>query len=441
MPQGQVIGRVSVRVLPDTSEFRRKAENQLAKDEKKLKVEVQVMPNMAGFERQLLTEVGKISQRNRQSDARKVKIYTRIDTSTMTGEISRALRQYNAKARSSGKVQLQSELDAGDIKLKISDQSLREMTHQLNNWRDDNSPLKIKIEPDVSALSSAATSARLGLLTRPRTVSIIPQLNNAAVAKVATALAALSGVRVLNKLFREFGEILSNLDRSVPIIGSLASAMAGLAGFALAGASNLFSLSASLAQIGPTVALLPGLFGGFAVGIGVTIAALKDFNKQIPEVKQTLSDLQNTISSNFWDKAREPIKEMVDSLLPAFRKGVADTATELGGFFGSFASNLGTSLGPALGQMFTDLSQSITIATGVRRLPEGQGRERDQGRDRRGHPGPEGSGRRPLQRLRHPVRRRSRGDRGGRHVARHAERRTGQHPQDGRLPRLPVRSR
>jgi phage-related protein len=364
MPQGQVIGRVSVRVLPDTSEFRRKAENQLAKDEKKLKVEVQVMPNMAGFERELLTEISKISQRNRQSDARKVKIYTRIDTSTMNGELARAVRAYTNRAKNGDKVKLQSEIDAGDIKLKISDESLREMTHQIQDWRDDNSPLKIKIEPDMSALGGAATSARLGILTRPRTVSIVPELNNAAVAKVATALAALSGIRVLNNLFEKFGNILKNLDKSVPVIGSLASAIAGLAGMALAGASNLFALSASLAQIGPTVALLPGLLGGFAVGIGVTIAALKDFNKEIPEVKKTLSELQNTISSNFWDKARAPIKEMVDSLLPAFRKGVADTATELGGFFGSFASNLGTSLGPALGQMFDDLSSSITIATG-----------------------------------------------------------------------------
>jgi phage-related protein len=364
MPQGQVIGRVSVRVLPDTSEFRSKTRKALDKEEKNLKVEVQVMPNMAGFERQLLTEISKISQRNRQSDARKVKIYTRIDTSTMSGELAKAIRRYSDKAKSGSKVQLQSELNTGEIKLKISDQSLRDMTKQLDDWRDKNSPQTIKIKPDMSAVSGAATSARLGILTRPRTVSIVPELNNAAVAKVATALAALSGVRVLNKLFREFGDILSNLDKSVPLIGSLATAMAGLAGVALAGASNLFALSASLAQIGPTVALLPGLLGGFAVGIGVTIAALKDFNKQIPEVKKTLSELQNVISSNFWDKARAPIKEMVDSLLPAFRKGVADTATQLGGFFGSFATNLGTSLGPALGQMFTDLSSSITIATG-----------------------------------------------------------------------------
>ncbi|MFJ3775222.1 hypothetical protein ACIPX0_26350 [Streptomyces sp. NPDC090075] len=363
MPQGQVIGRVSVRVLPNTDDFKRKAQTDLDKIEKKLEVNVEVMPNMAGFERALLTEVSKINQRNRQSDARKIRLYTRIDTSTMTGELAKAIRLYNAKAQSSGKVTLQTELDAGDIHLKISEQSLREMTHQLNKWRDDNSPLKIKIEPDVAASSSLATSARLGVLTRPRKVSIIPDLNNAAVAKVGAALAALSGARVLNKMFQEFGDFLSNLDRSVPIIGTLASAIAGVAAIALTGASNLFALSASLAQIGPAVALAPGLLGGFAVGIGVTIAALKDFNKVVPEVKQTLSGLQDVISKNFWDKAAAPIRSMVDGLLPEFRDGVAQTATELGSFFGSFAKNLGGSLKPALGQMFDDLSKSINIAT------------------------------------------------------------------------------
>ncbi|AUG87203.1 tail length tape measure protein [Streptomyces phage Omar] len=363
MPQGQVIGRVSVKVLPDTSEFRSKTNRELDKIEKKLKVEVQVVPNMRGFERDLLTEVGKISQRNRQSDARKVKLYTRLDTSTMTGEIAKAVRRYNAKAQSGSKVQLQTELNTGTIKLRISDESLRDMTDQLKDWRDRNSPQKIKIEPDFSAFGSAAVNARLAMLTRPRTVSIVPTLNNAAVAKVATALAALSGIRVLNNLFTRFRDILSNLDKNVPVIGSLAMAVAGLASAGLAGASNLFALSASLAQIGPTVALLPGLLGGFAVGIGVTVAALKDFNKVFPEVKGALSELQNIISENFWAKAEEPIRNMVDTLLPKFRDGIAQTATQLGGFFGAFADALGTSLEPALDQMFLDLSESIKSAT------------------------------------------------------------------------------
>ncbi|MFF3249739.1 hypothetical protein ACFYWP_01745 [Actinacidiphila glaucinigra] len=365
MPQGQVIGRVSVRVLPDTDDFRREAQKKLDREEKALKVEVRVLPDMNGFLRELLTEVQKINQQNRQSNARKIKLYTRIDTSTMTGELAKAIRTYTKKARdgSAGKVQLPTELNVSSFDLHISEESLRHMTKQLKDWRDKNSPQKIDLEFNWPTAASAAISARLGVLTRPRTVSIIPQLNNAAVTKVATALAALSGIRVLNNLFEKFSNILKNLDKSVPIIGSLAAAMAGLAAFTLSSVSNLFSLSASLAQIGPTVALLPGLLGGFVVGLGVTIAALKDFNKVVPEVKQTLSELQDVISKNFWAQAAQPIRDLVDGLLPQFRKGIADTATELGGFFGAFATNLNGSLSPVLSQMFTDLSQSIDIAT------------------------------------------------------------------------------
>ncbi|WP_436739924.1 phage tail protein [Streptomyces sp. BBFR102] len=365
MPQGQVIGRVSVRVLPDTDEFRSKASKQLTKIEKQLKVEVQVMPNMAGFEREMLTEISKISQRNRQSDARKVKIYTRIDTSTMNGELARAIRAYNNRAKSGQKVKLQSTLDAGAVDVEISAQSLRKMTDQLKDWRDDNSPLKIKVEPDVSALSSAATNARLDVLTRPRTVSIIPKLNEAAVAKVATALAALSGIRVLNNLFEKFSNILKNLDKSVPIIGSLASAMAGLAALALTSASNLFALSASLAQIGALALTMPGLLGGFAVGLGVTIAALRDFNTVVPQAKAALSEMQDTISSNFWEQARKPISDMVDNLLPRFAKGFDSSSTAIGKFFGSFATDLTAALDPSLvDAMFGYLNESIATATG-----------------------------------------------------------------------------
>jgi phage-related protein len=364
MPQGQVIGRVSVRVLPDTSSFKRTAQRELDKIERQLNdIEVSLKPVMTGFVSEMLTEIRKINQQNRQMNSRKVRLYTTLSLTNIPEEVRKAVRRYEDVATSE-KVKLKTTLDTTDVDVAISESSLRKMTDDLKDWRDRNSPQKIDLELNWPTGGSAYISSRLAVLTRPRTVSIIPTLNNAAVAKVATALAALSGIRVLNNLFEKFGNILKNLDKSVPIIGSLASAISGVAAAGLAGASNLFALSASLAQIGPTVALLPGLLGGFAVGIGVTIAALKDFNKEIPEVKKTLSDLQNTISTNFWDKAREPIKEMVDSLLPAFRKGVADTATELGGFFGSFASNLGSSLGPALGQMFTDLSQSITIATG-----------------------------------------------------------------------------
>lgn len=363
MPAGQVIGRVSVRVLPDTSEFRRKAQKDLDRIEKQLKVNVELVPVMGNFVGEMLKEIRKLNQQNRQMNSRKVRLYTTLALSNIPNELRKAIRRYEDVAQSE-KVSLKTALDTTDVDVKISDQSLRDMTDQLKDWRDRNSPQKIDLELNWPAGAGAYIDGRLAMLTRPRTVSIVPTLNNAAMAKVAAGIAALSGIRVVNNLFTKFSNILKNLDKSVPIIGSLATAVAGLAGGGLSAASNLAALSASLAQIGAVGLTLPGILGGFAIGVGVTVAALRDFNKEIPGVKAQLAELQNQISSNFWAQARAPIQELVDVLLPRFAEGFRATATASGEFFGSLATQLTSALNPEIvDTMFGYLNESIAEAT------------------------------------------------------------------------------
>ncbi|MEU5427613.1 hypothetical protein AB0H73_18690 [Streptomyces olivoreticuli] len=363
MAAGQVIGRVAVRVLPDTDGFKRRAEAELSTIEQKLKLTVPTKLDMSGASRDFIEQLRTINQRNRMSDARKIRFHAMISKDGMTEAVSRAARQLQEKARQNKiKFKVDDVEVTGDVKLELDRASADKVKHDLNDWQSDVSPLTVKVKLDMANGTGAKISSRLQVLTRPRTVPIIPELDNAAVAKVATALAALSGARVLNEMFEKLGRTLKNLDKSVPIIGSLALAVAGLAGWGLTAASNLAALSASLAQIGPLALLLPGLLGGMAVGLGVTIAAFKDFNKIVPEVKTALSGLQDTISENFWAKAAQPIREMVDELLPEFTAGVAQTATQLGGFFGGLATSLKGALDPALGQMFDDLAKSIDIA-------------------------------------------------------------------------------
>ncbi|MEU5902159.1 hypothetical protein [Streptomyces venezuelae] len=364
MPAGQVIGRVSVRVLPDTSDFKEQAKRQLEKIEQQLKITIGTKVDARGAQTGALEAVRDINRHNKTTDARKIRFYTTIATHGIATAVDNARRELQNKANNR-KVSFEvDDLKAtGKVELQLDQQSADKTKRDIDDWVKRISPVKVDVELNWPTGASAAVSTRLAYLTRPRTVSILPKLNNAAVAKVAASLAALSGIRVLNNLFEKFGNILKNLDKSVPVIGSLASAIAGLTGIAIAGTSNLFALAASLAQIGPAAALLPGLFGGFAVGLGVTFAALKDFNKVVPEVKEALSKLQDSISKNFWDKAAQPIREMVDELLPEFTAGVNRTATQLGGFFGGLATSLKGALNPALNQMFVDLSKSIEIAT------------------------------------------------------------------------------
>ncbi|MFF4244302.1 hypothetical protein ACFYY2_07480 [Streptomyces sp. NPDC001822] len=246
---------------------------------------------------------------------------------------------------------------------ELDDLARRKVERDIDDLQDKIDNLKSEVEPEVSRTGIAAVIAHMAILTRDRIVDLIPRVKLSAAAAAVATLKALSGARVLGELFDNLWNSIKNLDKAAPIIGTLATAVAGLGASGIAATSNLAALSASLASIAPTALLLPGLFGGMAVGLGVTIAAFKDFNKVVPEVKTALSGLQDTISDNFWAKAADPIRAVVDDLLPRFTEGVTKTATQLGGFFGSFATNLGTSLGPALNQMFTDLSDSIGIAT------------------------------------------------------------------------------
>ncbi|AKY03701.1 tail length tape measure protein [Streptomyces phage Lannister] len=366
-PGGQEIGRVSVRVLPDTSRFKRDAEKALERIEKTLEpLKISTKIDMSGASREFLTELRKINQRNRQSDSRKIRFHTTISKDGMTEAVSRAVRQIQEKAdQRKIKLTLDGINVKSDVELELNRQSADRVKDEINDWVKDISPIKIQVEPDFSSAGAALTNARLAVLTRPRTVSIVPKLNEAALAGVVTSLAALSGMRVINNLFTKFGNILKNLDKNVPIIGTIATAIAGLGAWGLSAASNLFALSASLAQIGAVGLTLPGILGGFAVGVGVTVAALKDFNKEVPQVKTQLAQLQNQISSNFWEQARQPIRELVDTLLPRFAEGFRATATASGTFFASFATDLTAALNPEIvDRMFGYLNESITKATG-----------------------------------------------------------------------------
>ncbi|MFI2673993.1 hypothetical protein ACH5AU_31305 [Streptomyces albidoflavus] len=364
MPEGQIVGRISVKILPDTSDYKEKARKELDRIERQLKVTVGATLDTTALKREALEAVRDISRTNRATDARKIRFFATIGTEGMTAAVRSAARELRERAKAQKiDFKIRDLQVTGKVHLELDQHSADSAERKLRDWADKVSPLKVPVQPEYAHGSGLALSARLQVLTRPRTVPIVPTLDHGAAAKVATALAALSGARVLQRMFERLSDTIRNLDRSVPVIGSLAEAVAGLAGFALTAASNLAALSSSLASIGSLSLLLPGLLGGIAVGLGVTIAALRDFSKVVPQAKAALGGLQDTISQNFWEQAAKPIREMVDGLLPRFTAGVNATATQLGSFFGGLAASLQHALDPALEQMFTDLAASIEVAT------------------------------------------------------------------------------
>ncbi|GGK13241.1 hypothetical protein GCM10010124_02280 [Pilimelia terevasa] len=366
MAAGQVIGRVSVKVMPDTGDFRRDAERKLSVIEKQLRIEIGTTIDMSGASREFLQEVRKINQRNRVLDSRKIRFHTTISTDGMREAIARAVRQLQSRANNE-KIKIRADLVAATADLELSKDSLDDVERQLDRWRRRVSPVKVRVHPDLTLGAFTVIEKRLDYLTRPRRVPIFPTVNTGALAKAAAALGALSGARLAAGYIRDLARQLMRLDKAVPLIGTLALAIAGLAGWGLSAASNLAALSVSLASIAPAALVLPGILGGLAIGLATTVVVFKDFKKVLPEVKAQLGALQKAMSVNFWAVAKQPIKDLVATLLPQLSAGLRRTATDLGGFFGSLARSLSGAFNGVLAGMFADLSSSIAIAsTGTR---------------------------------------------------------------------------
>ncbi|WP_205474214.1 hypothetical protein [Nocardioides sp. SYSU D00038] len=255
-----------------------------------------------------------------------------------------------------GKVAIKVVPDTGDFR--------REAEHDLDRIERQIDELRVSIVPDISSPALRQVRGQLNVLSRRRAATIAPTIDQAAAARTATALAALSGGRGLANIGSDFGEYIGNLDRALPKIAATNLALANLASSALTSSANLLSLSGSLASTAGAALALPGIFGGMAIGLGASVAVLRDFNTVLPEVKEELAATQDRMSARFWAVAEAPIRNLVTSLLPQFSRGLESASESLGGFFGNLASSATGIFDGQLDGMFDDLGSSINIASG-----------------------------------------------------------------------------
>lgn len=108
---------------------------------------------------------------------------------------------------------------SASIKVDAYTDSLERLLKRLQDrWDGEDVTLNADVDAGVA-------SARLAALTRPRTVSITPKVPTAALAKVGTAIAALSGARPGGDLFSGLAKRLGNLDKALPKIAALATSI------------------------------------------------------------------------------------------------------------------------------------------------------------------------------------------------------------------------
>jgi len=244
-----------------------------------------------------------------------------------------------------------------EVRIKVEPYVTQDQLHDLKKHIED-------IDPNIRAnLDALRARQQLAVLTRARTVPIFVRVNSASVAAAAQTLAALSGARLLGNVFETFWNSIKNLDKNAPKLGLISSGIVGLSGAVLALISNFATLGVSFAQLGQIAVLLPALLTGSAISIGVLIAAFKDTKKVLADLGPAFSGLQNIISDKFWGQAAAPIRDLVQNLLPTMRKTLGDLARAWGNLFGEMSREIQANVTPdKLTFMMGNLTKSIDIA-------------------------------------------------------------------------------
>ena len=181
-----------------------------------------------------------------------------------------------------------------------------------------------------------------------------------------SAIARMSGLRVLKDFGSNIASSIGNLDKAVPKMAGMTMAIGSLGSVAISSVGSIASLAGSIASIAPAALALPGILGGAAIAAGIFSAAMVDIGTVLADLGPKFGALQDSISASFWDQAAQPIRDLVNTLLPAMSGKINEVATNLGFLTGAFASAMSGALPMGqLASMFDYLNQALVIARGA----------------------------------------------------------------------------
>jgi hypothetical protein len=375
MPAGAtIIGRVAIKVVPDTSDFRALTKRELDKIESRMgRLKVKVDLDTKGLNEKVRGAVAE-AERN----VRDITLRVNVDNQD---SLRRSADRIRTEFDKLGEIELDVDLNERDLRAALDllndelNDTYRKVRQEINQTL---SGIKVRPELDDSDVRRATRDIEVSIeRIADLRAKITPELDDRSRREVERQIEALEDkirnirstielkTRVDTDGLRRMLRGLANIGASAVKFAALGTAIGGIAALSLSAASNLAALAVSLATLAPAAVVLPGLLVGLGLGLAATVLALKDFNTVLPDVKGKLSDLQDQMSEKFWAQAKAPIRDFIDTLLPQFGAGMTNISTNLGRLFGDLATSLKSSLDGLITPMFDKLGQSIEIARGA----------------------------------------------------------------------------
>lgn len=375
---GRNAGRVSIRVVPDTTRFRRDLKRSLDIEERRTSFTVNVTKAKldkakirADIARQMrgLKDISvEVDVRTNVIDAAAEEL-RRADSNLRikpTMDLLTLKRLRNEMQKSLGTIE-------ADLSATINDRRLRQQLDHLSaafdrvggklasnilspeeaeKLRVRLNEIKRKVEEiaesrtvrfDANAFTAFA-SRQLAWVSRTRFVDLVVRVSKKSIADVTATLAALSGARLTWKWIDDFLQQMKELDRNLPSLLGWTTGITSLVASLFAATSGLVGIGQGLFSILPAFLVLPGLFLNALGSVTALIVALKNSGTELAVLKDDMHELGDIINETFWGRARQPIIDLVQRLMPQLRNAFRDLSAGIGDFAGAMANSFGKEL-------------------------------------------------------------------------------------------------
>lgn len=191
-----------------------------------------------------------------------------------------------------------------------------------------------KLEMDLD-LKSAAASAHLMYLTRPRSVEIYARLHATDMGKLIDGmLYGATGLRSVNNQFQRLVNLFDTLDTKVPILGAVGAVIGGVSAGAVNLSSSVLGVAASLGAMSKAAFAAPAAI----TGLGAAFVVLKHawgekgttFSDQIDIATTKLAGFGDAMDEAFYEKARPAIRSLMDDVSGTLIPGMTGIASSEG---------------------------------------------------------------------------------------------------------------
>lgn len=372
------IGRLTLKVTPDTSGFRREVQREADAIEKSLD-DIQVDLEIDGDKarRQAKKVRGQIEKdfddleatveldgEKASADAKKIAERIKRAVDGINADIELEDEKALAEARALGKALnrvMQAEKPKVDISLRADGAlaKLQTVIAEIKAKTAKDAVVGLRVRP---VMRTAATSwAILQAAIPPLSTELKVKVKNAAIATLMRS----TGMRMVWEFHKKKMQAAANFDQLALKASAATIAVTNLSAAIIAVSGNLLSWGKDIASVSALMLPMPGILAGIGLGLWSVMNGLKSFSKQLPGVANQWKAMTAAMDAKFWETARKPLQDMANNLLPKFSAGMQKVSQESGRLVGALATGLSKHVGPRLNGMMANLASSIKIASGA----------------------------------------------------------------------------